>query len=298
MRFGIMAMQLEALIPSRRPPEEILQHIAAFDHIRLIQQIVEQGFDLIELGGDLTVFLPQSFSPATVEALAGLKEQLGLAFTVHLPLWSVEPSTPLSPVREGSVHAVTAVIRDTKPLAPESYVLHATGALAAEFYRMRLPESARAILLQQFQSAARQSLLSILNETGIQGRRISIETIEFPFEMTLDLAEELDLSICLDTGHILAGFSGPVGLFEALERSLPRLGEVHLHDAPWQGAAKIIGYGKDHQTLGKGDLELGAFLDRLHFANYSGPIIMELMVEQAKASLEMIRSVRPEYLSG
>ncbi len=47
----------------------------------------------------------------------------------------MEPSTPLSPVREGSVRAVVECIRATLPLAPEVYVLHATGALAAEFYR-------------------------------------------------------------------------------------------------------------------------------------------------------------------
>jgi sugar phosphate isomerase/epimerase len=298
MRFGIMAMQLEALIPSRKSQEDLIQHITGFDHASLIQQIAVQGFKLIELGGDLSIFLPQSFSPAAVENLKSLQEQLGLAYTVHLPLWSVEPSTPLSQVREGSVRALTAVINATKTLAPESYVLHAYGALAAEFNRMRLPEPARAILLQQFQNSARHSLHTILEETGVAPRLIAIETIEFPFEMTLALAEELDLSICLDTGHVLAGFSGPVGLFEALEQSLPRLGEIHLHDAPWQGSSRSIGYGKDHQTLGKGDLDLGAFLDRLHSAEYNGPIIMELMVDQAKASLDRIRAVRPEYLSG
>src|SRR3972149_3139877 len=150
MRFGIMAMQLEALIPSGKPQNEIIQHIAGFDHAQLVKQIATRGFQLIELGGDLSVFLPQSFSPAAVDALAALKDQLGLAYTVHLPLWSVEPSTPLSAVREGSVRAVVAVIQATQRLAPESYVLHATGALAAEFYRMPLPEMARAVLLQQF----------------------------------------------------------------------------------------------------------------------------------------------------
>ena len=76
---------------------------------------------------------------------------------------------------------------------------------------------------------------SILAETGIPSRQLAIETIEFPFDLTLELAETLDLSLCLDTGHVLVGFSGPVGLVEALERCLPRLAEIHLHDGPWQG---------------------------------------------------------------
>ena len=34
----------------------------------------------------------------------------GLTYTTHLPLWSVEPSTPLTPVRLGSVEAVIQTI--------------------------------------------------------------------------------------------------------------------------------------------------------------------------------------------
>ena len=110
-------------------------------------------------------------------------------------------------------------------------MLHATGALAAEFYNMKISEAARAIILRQFQNGARDSLKSILAQTGIPSRKLAIETIEFPLELTLELAEELDLSICLDTGHVLAGFPGWFDFFEVVEKLLPRLVEVHLHDS-------------------------------------------------------------------
>jgi len=173
------------------------------------------------------------------------------------------------------------------------YVLHATGALAAEFYRMRMSESARNLLLRIFQAGAKQSLKNILAETGLMPRKLAIETVEFPFDLTIELAEELDLSLCLDTGHVLVGFSGPVDLFDALERCLPRLGEIHLHDGPWQGPQMNIGYGKDHQALGKGDLDLPRFLDRLASADFQGPIIFELSVDEALSSVELIRKIRP-----
>jgi len=166
----------------------------------------------------------------------------------------------------------------------------------AEFYRMRLPDLARSLILKQFQNGARESLKTILAETGIRTRQLAIETIEFPFDLTLELAEELDLSICFDTGHVLVGFSGPVDLFDALERCLPRLGEVHLHDGPWQGPERRIGYGNDHQPLGKGDLDVARFLDRLLTAGFHGPLVFELQVEEALASLDVIRSVRPNVL--
>jgi sugar phosphate isomerase/epimerase len=296
MRFGIETLQKDVMVPAGMQAQAVLAHLATLDHARLAREFASHGFNPVELSGDLVLFLPQSFAPAAVEQLAALKEETGLAYTVHLPLWSVEPSTPLAAVREGSVRALIDVVRASLPLQPERYVLHATGALAAEFYRMDLPGVAKAFILRQFQGHARQSIETLLAETGIASRQLAVETIEFPFDLTLELAEDLDLSICLDTGHVLVGFSGPVGLFDVLEASLPRLGEIHLHDGPWQGPEQTIGYGKDHQPLGRGDLDVGRLLDRLAEAGFDGPIIFELSVQEALASLEVIRSLRPAAL--
>ena len=238
----------------------------------------------------MVLFFPEAFSPATVERLAALKAEKGLAYTVHLPLWSVEPSTPLTPVREGSVRAVVETITATAPLDPEAYVLHATGALAAEFYRMDLPEQARALILRFFQQHAGNSIATILSETSLPSRKLAIETVEFPLDLTLELAERFDTGICLDTGHILAGFAGRADLLAALEACLPRLAEVHLHDSPMQRPGELPCYGRDHRPLGTGDLDLAGLLHRLATAGYDGPIVLELTVEEALASLEVIRS--------
>jgi sugar phosphate isomerase/epimerase len=293
MRFGIETLQQDILAPAGIPADKVIAHIGSMEHAGLARQLYEHGFRLVELSGDLVLLLPHSFSPPTIDRLAALKAETRLSYTVHLPLWSVEPSTPLYPVREGSLRALIDVARATLPLQPESYVLHATGALAAEFYRMDLPDAARAFVLRQFQANARQSIDTLLSETGLESRRLAIETIEFPFDLTLELAEELDLSICLDTGHVLAGFSGPLDLFEVLEASLPRLGEIHLHDCPRPGPGQGPGYGLDHQRLGRGHLDTGRLLDRLATAGWDGPIILELPVEEALASLEVIRALRP-----
>jgi sugar phosphate isomerase/epimerase len=295
MRFGLMAMQLPMLIPSG-PPEQVIAQITQFDHAALVRKIHEQGFNLIELGGDLVLFMPHTYAPPAIEGLARLKEEKNLSYTVHLPLWSVEPSTLLQPVRAGSVQAIVDCIRATQPLAPEAYVLHATGALAAEFTQMRLPPKAKGLIIRQFQQMAVQSLKTILAETGIPSRKLAIETIEFPFDLTYEMAEGLDLSICLDVGHVLAGFSGPLDVFDVLETVLPRLGEIHLHDAPQSSKDGTLGYGKDHQVLGAGDLDVGRLLDRLQSAGWNGPIIYELTVEQALASMNVIRSLRPDLL--
>ncbi len=296
MRVGIMAMQINSLVPPNGSRTGIASFVAAFDHAQLVRQLNSYGFNPIELGGDLAMFFPQAFSPLAVERLGALKRELGLVYTVHLPLWSVEPSTPLAPVREGSVQAIVNCIQATLPLSPEVYVLHSTGSLAAEFYHMELPGIARAILLQQFQDNACASAKAILDATGIPNRQIAVETIDFPLEMTLRMAEELDLSICFDTGHVLSGLCGDWDLFNALELCLPRLAEVHLHDAPRHEPLQSINYGKDHQRLGAGNLDVGRLMDRLADAGFNGPIILELTVPHALASLDVIRAVRPRVL--
>jgi sugar phosphate isomerase/epimerase len=293
MRFGIMAMQLEALVPTGVPAEQVLSSIMSFDHAGLARSLADKGFNPVELGGDLGMFLPHAFGPESIQKLAALKAG-GFAYTVHLPLWSVEPSTPLAPVRKGSVEAVVDAIRKTEPLEPEVYVLHATGALAAEFYNMKISETARTLILRQFQGGGRESLRTILAETGLPTRKLAIETVEFPLDLTLELAEEFDTSICLDTGHVLAGFPGWFDFFEVVERLLPRLAEVHLHDCRRMPAGQR-GYGEDHKPLGQGDLELGRFLDRLNEANFGGPLVFELNVDEALESLKIVQSVRPQY---
>jgi len=295
MRFGIMAMQMGMLVPPGLPTEQVLATVTHFDHAGLVNRLAAEGFNPIELGGDLSLFLPHTFSAAAIGKLLELKAK-GITYTVHLPLWSVEPSTPLAPVRRGSVEALTESIQATRPLDPEVYVLHATGALAAEFSNMRISEMARAFLLRQFQNGARESLKQILMETGLPSRRIAIETVEFPLDLTLELADELDLSICLDTGHVLAGFPGWFDFFDVLERCLPRLAEIHLHDSLRMPEGKR-GYGEDHKPLGRGDLDVGRLLDRLSAARFDGPLVFELQLAEALESLQVVKQTRPQVLA-
>jgi sugar phosphate isomerase/epimerase len=93
---------------------------------------------------------------------------------------------------------------------------------------------------------------------------------------------------------VLAGFPGWFDFFEVLQRSLPRLAEVHLHDSKKMPDGQR-GYGEDHKPLGTRDLELGRFLDCLAEANYQGPLVFELTVDEALESLKVVEAVRPQY---
>ena len=307
MRFGIEQMQASLLIQhartlmaaAKQPPAQALQSIPVrldVDVAAQVAQLADLGFHLIELNPDLTIFFPQCYSLAAIERLRRLKEERHLHYTVHLPLWSLEPSTPMQMVREGSVDTLVDAVLRLAPLEPEVYVLHATGALAAEFSRMKALEAMRSLVMGLFATQARRSIEQLLERTGLPSRLLAVETVEFPFDLTLGLAEAFDLSMCLDTGHVLAGYTTGVPLFEALEQSLPRLAEVHLHDAYRRespdGTVRIA----DHLPLGVGDLPLGDFLDRLAGSGFSGPVIFELTIEETKASLEAIRKLRPALI--
>jgi len=300
LRFGIELMQpdllMEQALGPTGPSAEIKPLKLELDVASVVERLADLGFSLIELNPDLRVFFPQSLNLPAVERLQALKESRGLSYTIHLPLWSVEPSTPVQPVRQGSVDALVDGVLRMAPLEPEVYVLHATGALAAEFGRMKALEPVRPLVMGLFQEQARQSVKTLLDRTGLPSRQLAVETIEFPLELTLELAEEFDLSVCLDTGHVLAGYSGDVTLEEALERTLPRLAEVHLHDAYRRPASDGSVRVADHLPLGEGDLRMEWFLGQLDRAGFTGPVIFELTIEEAHSSLKVIRARCPELI--
>lgn len=301
MRFGIEQMQPSLLMRHVRAAMDASQQVNVtsldVDVAAQVQHLANLGFNLIELNPDLAIFFPRCYNLPTIERLAEWKKHHQIEYTVHLPLWSLEPSTPVQMVRQGSVDTLVDAVLRLAPLEPEVYVLHATGPLAAEFTRMKAVEPMRPLVLRLFAEQARRSIEELLGRTGLLSRHLAIETIEFPFDLTLQLAETLDLSLCLDTGHILAGYTTGVSLLEALHEMLPRLAEIHLHDGYRRelpgGAVQIA----DHLPLGAGELPWERFLDEVDQSGFSGPIIFELTVEEAQASLEAIRALRPRWVS-
>jgi sugar phosphate isomerase/epimerase len=74
------------------------------------------------------------------------------------------------------------------------------------------------------------------------------------------------------------------------------LAEIHLHDAPWQGPEGKLGYGQDHRPLGTGDLDTSRLLERLQKAGFARPLVFELRLEEALASMEYLRTLCPDLL--
>jgi len=294
-RLGIEILQEQLLLEMAAPllaESRLPEKLPQLDVAKMAERIASYGFKLIELNTDLNIFFPHSFGVPTLKRLLELKESLGLSYTVHLPLWSLEPSSPFEEVRRASVDVMVDAALRFAPLEPEVYVFHATGPLATEFFiSSSIPDQARPLLMFMFQRNAARSIEEILKRTGLPSRSLAIETIQFPLDLTLGLAEEFDLSICFDTGHVFSRQPGPVDFHQALAKCLPRLKEVHLHDAWFRPEPGGPPRWADHLPLGEGEVPVEEFFATLKEKGFSGPIIFELTIPEALKSLERLRSI-------
>ncbi len=102
------------------------------------------------------------------------------------------------------------------------------------------------------------------------------------------IIEQLDLRICFDTGHLLAGFSRKQDVLEFVDKYYDRIIELHLHD----GAYPRI----DHKPLGTQDLPVRDLLLKLAENEFSGPLVYELNFDEVIQSMDFVKEKVPEVL--
>jgi len=129
--------------------------------------------------------------------------------------------------------------------------------------------------IEAWQRRVSQSIKEIL-DSGIEGKRISIETLAYPFEWVEDKVREFGLSVCLDIGHILThGYD----LRHYLETYLPATSIIHLHGSH---------NGSDHlgiDTLQEPELDL--ILSSLR--HYHGIVSIEVFsMNELRSSLSIL----------
>lgn len=287
LKIGITAISFEGVMEGLKLGENAL----SFDYMRLVRNVVENGFQHVELTMDLYHIFPDSFSKSNVEEWK-IMQSRKITFSAHLPLLSIELDSPIEDIRKASVDAVVKPVEALEELKPLAYVLHTAGPLAAEVNRMEIDHMYKQLFTEYLAQNASRSVGKIvesMSEMGVDSRRIALESIEFPFMKTLQIAKEFNTSICIDTGHILAGYSGEISVEEALKLSSERLGEIHLHDAYRRREERSMVV-KDHLPLGAGDLDVQSFLKTLKQVKFTGPIVFELGLKDAKASLQKLVS--------
>lgn len=286
MKFGILTLQKDGADQSFANIN-ILNPASIIDPVKYVRHALKSGFKNIEITYDINTMVPGIFDELKIKELKDLKDKYDLSYSVHLPLWSVELACPHPYIRNAGVNLTIDAIRTMEALEPEVYVLHATGALVAEFLRMELPPFFDSFLARHMLKFSVEAIEQILTSTGIPSRKIAIECIEFPFELMDDMIKKMDLSICLDVGHILAGFSGKITIGRFIEKYFSRISELHLHDAykRQNGEKHDVA---DHLPLGHGDLDYVWLIKELYDKGYDKRIIFELGLRESLESLKAL----------
>jgi sugar phosphate isomerase/epimerase len=150
-----------------------------------------------------------------IHALIDLSSQYGVGFNIHLPI-DIFLGDKSEVIRSKGTSVVKRRIERTFPLNPSTYTLH---------LERRNKNGREEPDIETWRRRIRQSMEEIVRcEMG--SNRISIETLEYPFEWVEDIVKEFGLSICLDIGHILIHGQD---LRSYLEKYLTNTSIIHLH---------------------------------------------------------------------
>lgn len=150
-----------------------------------------------------------------IREMARIGCDLDLSFNIHLPadLFFGDPDPAL---RERFRDTALRFYERTRPLGPTLYVLHLDSRRADG-----TPEKDGDAWLER----VRESVEG-LGRAGMDLRRVAVENLEYPLQRILPLVESLQMSFCLDLGHLLRyGYD----LESTIARFLKKSSMVHLH---------------------------------------------------------------------
>lgn len=146
--------------------------------------------------------------------LADMAAAAGISYNIHLPT-DVYPAHPDAGERQRAVDVLGAVIARCAALAPSTFTLHLN----------RNPPSAKATTVADWQTRMIESLSCIL-PPKVPSRRLSVENLADPFGDAAPVIAALDLSVCMDVGHLVVQ-GVEVGAF--FDEWRDRITVVHLH---------------------------------------------------------------------
>lgn len=147
-----------------------------------------ENIELLLFESNHTEALP---SKQVIGELARLAKEFKLTYNVHLPTdISIGSRNPQQ--QRKAVETIVRVAERVAPLFPTTLTLHVP-------YR---DESLAPAKVKSWQERVIKNLAKIL-ATGTPGHLVSIENLDYPFEILVPIISELDLAICLDCGHLI-----------------------------------------------------------------------------------------------
>jgi len=223
----------------------------------IIPNVKKLGLKFDEI--ELLIFESEPFdvipSKTEINELAKLSDQLNVSYNVHLPI-DISITDPLQNNRNKAIETIKRVVDLFSRLNPTSYTLH------LDFHK----EFRTTKNIDPFKEICFNSLYKLL-ASGIDSQSISLETLDYPFEYLDQVIEELDLSVCVDIGHVIRYGYDLEAIFQTHGSRIP---VVHLH-----GVDTSVKPMKDHLCLDKMDKEL--FLKIIKILNgFTGTVSIEV----------------------
>ena len=153
-------------------------------------------------------------SKVVINDLKLLSRELQVSYNIHLPT-DISISDP-APVRQDqAVDTLVNIIERVAPLSPSSHTLHVP-------YPTDVNDDNH---LAKWQDLVYRNLEKIIL-AGVPADRIAIEVLDYSFETIEEIIKELNLSICMDIGHLIL-YKYDVTTF--FNKYADKISIIHLH---------------------------------------------------------------------
>jgi sugar phosphate isomerase/epimerase len=205
-------------------------------------------------------------SKAVIAELSHLARKYDLTYNIHLPT-DVSISDEKPEKQQQAVDTLLSVIDHISPLSPTAYALH-------------IPYNKKSFdndTVKSWQGCVLKNLEKIL-AGGIAAESIAVETLGYRFDLLDGVIADLNLSICLDLGHLIVHGYHLTALFN---KYADRTSMIHLHG---------VKNGHDHLALNKlSDEFIEPVLDILK--QFAGSVSLEVFsFDDLKTSLEFLEN--------
>ncbi len=183
------------------------------DHIIPNVKMLAPYLDEIEL-----VLFESSYdslpSKDEIKTLSLLANEFRISYNIHLPT-DISLSDPDPLMQHHVLETLKCIIDLTSPLFPTTYTLHLS-------YNKTSVEKENVKKWQELIYKSMEKLLAL----GIDSKTISIETLQYPFEWIEKIITDLNLSVCIDIGHLIKYGFGLETVFNKYSELTPI---IHLH---------------------------------------------------------------------
>jgi sugar phosphate isomerase/epimerase len=197
-----------------------------------------------------------------IRELARLKDEFNLTYNIHLPT-DVNIAAEDPAERNLAVRTYVRFIEALEELDPTTFTMHIP-------YEPGKPGGEP--LWKTYSVKGMRSLL----DQGVDSRMISVETLDYDPELLWTITEELDLSVCLDVGHMIVhGWDFRL----AYETFSHRTAIIHLHG---------VLQGCDHVSLDRMDHENREKVRKM-LQSFKGTVSLEVFAfEHLERSLDCL----------